>query len=152
MSELRKIIVNATTEMLDEPGEHGIYKTARFYDRLEQEVTDYFKPKGCFVILESPFAGDMERNRKYAILCLRDSLLRGESPFASHILYTEALDDLKPWERDLGITAGLEIGKCASKTVVYTDLGISRGMHYGIICAKELGRPIEYRSIKKVLR
>lgn len=43
MKDLRGIIVNATTEMLDEPGDHGIYKTARFYDRLEREVTEYFE-------------------------------------------------------------------------------------------------------------
>lgn len=39
--ELRKIIVNATSEMLDEPGEGGIYQTTRFYDRLEKEITEY---------------------------------------------------------------------------------------------------------------
>lgn len=43
MSELRKIIVNATSEMLDEPDEHGIYKTSRFYDRVEKEVTEYMQ-------------------------------------------------------------------------------------------------------------
>lgn len=51
MSELRKIIVNATSEMLDEPDEHGIYKTSRFYDRLEREVHEYF---GQPQIIESP--------------------------------------------------------------------------------------------------
>lgn len=51
MSGLRKIIVNATSEMLDEPNEHGIYKTSRFYDRLEREVTEYF---GQPQIIESP--------------------------------------------------------------------------------------------------
>lgn len=43
MSELRKIIVNATSEMLDEPDENGIYKTSRFYDRLESEVNEYIQ-------------------------------------------------------------------------------------------------------------
>ena len=31
------------------------------------------------VILESPYAGDIERNVAYARACLRDSLLRGEA-------------------------------------------------------------------------
>ncbi len=44
------------------------------------------------VILESPYGGtpeEVERNVKYARACLRDCLLRGEAPFASHLLYTQ---------------------------------------------------------------
>lgn len=52
MSELRKIIVNATSEMLDEPDENGIYKTSKFYDRLEKEITQHF---GGVVIEPSPY-------------------------------------------------------------------------------------------------
>lgn len=99
------------------------------------------------VIIESPFAGDIKTNRQYAVSALRDSLLRGEAPFASHLLYTEALDDNIPEERVIGILAGLEIGKYATKTVVYQDLGISNGMKYGIERAEQEGREIEYRSI-----
>lgn len=101
-----------------------------------------------FVILESPYAGNMAENRVYANQCLRDSLLRGEAPFASHVLYTEALDDTIPEERHIGIEAGLVIGKLAEKTVVYTDYGISKGMQYGIDRATAEGRPIEYRKIR----
>lgn len=100
-----------------------------------------------FVLLESPFAGDVDRNREYAMRSMRDSLMRGEAPFASHLLYTQMLDDTIPAERRMGIEAGLEIGKYAVATVVYTDLGISSGMQYGIENAERLNRPIEYRSI-----
>lgn len=100
------------------------------------------------VILESPFAGDVERNRAYAIEAMRDSLMRGEAPFVSHLLYTEALDDTVQSERQLGIEAGLAIGRHAVKTVVYQDLGISSGMKYGVERAESEGRPIEYRSIR----
>lgn len=100
------------------------------------------------VILESPYAGDVKANRAYAVKALRDSLLRGESPMASHILYTEALDDDSEEERTLGIEAGLAFGAVADKTVVYTDRGISRGMEYGIKRAESEGRPVEYRSLK----
>jgi len=86
----------------------------------------------------------------YAIRCLRDSLLRGEAPFASHLLYTEALDDTVAWERTLGIDAGLAIGSNAKKTVVYIDRGISKGMHYGIARARAEGRPVEYRTLRKL--
>ena len=41
-----------------------------------------------FVIIESPYAGNVEENEEYARKCLRDCLMRGEAPFASHLLYT----------------------------------------------------------------
>lgn len=104
-----------------------------------------------FVIIESPFAGEVEENVKYARQCLRDSILRGEVPFASHLLYTQegVLDDDDPYERELGISLGLEIGRVAALTAVYIDRGISGGMRYGIERAEVEGRPIEFRSIKK---
>lgn len=101
------------------------------------------------VTLESPFAGDVERNVKYARACMRDCLLKGEAPYASHLLYTQdgVLDDDIPEERALGIEAGLTIGKYFDATVVYTDHGISRGMKYGIERAEKDGRPVEYRKL-----
>lgn len=78
---------------------------------------------------------------------MRDSLLRGEAPLLSHLLYTQALDDTVEWERKLGIDAGLEVAKHAEKTVVYTDYGISRGMEYGIENANNSKRTVEYRSL-----
>lgn len=102
------------------------------------------------VLIESPFAGDVEKNIQYARACMRDSLLRGEYPFVMHLLYTQEgiLNDDIPSERKLGIESGLAWGKCASKTVVYTDLGITPGMEQGIQRAKEEGREIEYRQLK----
>lgn len=101
------------------------------------------------VILESPFAGDIETNLRYARAALKDCLKRGEAPFASHLLYTQpgVLDDFDPEERMWGIHAGFEWNKVAEASVVYTDLGISKGMEYGIKHAEECGRPIEYRTI-----
>jgi len=101
------------------------------------------------VIVESPYAGDIEANVDYARAAIRDSLSRGEAPIASHLLYTQpgVLDDLVPSERQWGIDAGLAWGIVADATVVYTDRGTSRGMEYGISAARKVGRPIEYRSI-----
>ena len=79
-------------------------------------------------IIESPYAGDVERNLEYARLCLLDSLKRGESPLCSHLLYTQVLDDTIPEERELGINAGLEWLKVAEKHVFYIDYGYSKGM------------------------
>ena len=102
------------------------------------------------VIIESPFAGKIKRNIKYARECVRDSLLKREYPIASHLLYTQKgiLDDSKPEERKLGIKAGLSWGKFAELTAVYIDFGISEGMKFGIKIAKQENRKIEYRKIK----
>jgi hypothetical protein len=102
------------------------------------------------VILESPFAGDVNSNIEYARKCVRDSVLRGESPIASHLLFTQPgiLNDDILDERNLGIEAGLAWRVVAEASVVYTDRGISTGMKYGIKAAQEQGLPIEYRSIE----
>jgi hypothetical protein len=102
------------------------------------------------VILESPFAGDEQANIDYARLCVRDSLMRGEAPIASHLLYTQPtiLDDSVPAERQHGIDAGLAWGKAANATVVYMDRGISEGMLHGIGIALACSRPVEYRLIE----
>lgn len=107
--------------------------------------------KSTLVILESPYAGNIDANILYAKSAVRDSLLRGEAPLASHLLYTQEgiLNDDIPIERDHGINAGLSWGKVAEKTVVYIDKGISRGMEYGIQKAKNEGREIEFRSLKE---
>lgn len=99
------------------------------------------------VIIESPFSGDRGKNTKYALKAMRDCFNRGEVPFASHLLYTQVLDDTIPEEREMGIEAGLVIAKRADKTVVYTDLGISPGMQQGIDRAISENRPVEYRSL-----
>lgn len=102
------------------------------------------------VILESPYAGNIEDNVGYARECVRDSLARGEAPIASHLLYTQPgiLIDADPVERAWGIDAGLAWKQVAHGSVVYTDLGISEGMEYGIKACKEAGLPVEYRTIK----
>lgn len=101
------------------------------------------------VIVESPFAGEVEKNIRYARACVRDSLLRGEAPIASHLLYTQdgILNDNIPTERQHGIDAGLAWRTVAQGSVVYTDLGISKGMEYGIKAAQSAGISVEYRTL-----
>lgn len=105
------------------------------------------------VIVESPFAApspeQRARNLAYARAALRDCLLRGEAPLASHLLYTQAgvLDDDLPEERALGIEAGLVWGELADATVVYMDFGVSTGMRMGIDRAHKAGRKVEVRFL-----
>jgi len=107
-----------------------------------------FKP---LVNLESPY-GSKDLEERLTYLCygrraLMDSLDRGEAPFASHLIYTQVLDDYNEGERELGISTGLEFYYAVAKCVVYADYGISRGMLRGIKFAVELGVPVEIRFI-----
>ncbi len=45
------------------------------------------------VIIESPYSGDIPRNLLYARLCVFDCLNRGEAPYASHLFFTQVLND-----------------------------------------------------------
>lgn len=102
-------------------------------------------------IIESPYAGDIETNIEYARKCIKDSLLRGEAPIASHLLYTQKgiLDDNIKEERQLGIDAGLEWRRVAEKHVFYTDLGISEGMKYALKYATDNKLNVEFRTLKQ---
>jgi len=99
------------------------------------------------VIVESPFAGDVERNLAYCRAAMADCLRRNEAPFASHALYTQpgVLDDQDEDQRARGILAGFSWRSCADATVVYCDRGISTGMAKGIDHARSIGSPLEYR-------
>jgi hypothetical protein len=101
------------------------------------------------VVMESPYAGDVAANLAYGRACIRDCLLREESPVASHLLYTQEgiLDDLDPVERAQGINAGHAWMHGAHAVVVYTDRGISSGMIAGINVAEFFGIPVERRTL-----
>ena len=104
------------------------------------------------VILESPFKAStlysQEEHIRYARAALRASCYLGEAPMASHLLYTQALDDDNQLERQMGIEAGLAWRFVAEATVVYQDYGISKGMEYGIKLAESIGKPVIYRSLE----
>jgi hypothetical protein len=102
------------------------------------------------VILESPYAGDIEANVRYARAALRDSLRRGEAPIASHLLYTQegVLRDEVPGERALGIEAGLAWRDAAEAAVFYVDRGMSLGMREALRQYNEDGIPVFKRRLE----
>lgn len=116
-----------------------------------------------FVIVESPFATNtitlpngtehvVEEwgNILYARACLHDCLVNhGQAPYASHLLYTQegVLDDAVPAERELGIKAGLEIGRQAELRIFYLDRGFSSGMKWALKFALEIGQDCEVRRL-----
>lgn len=101
------------------------------------------------VVIESPYAGEVADNLKYAKRAVMDCLKRGEAPYASHLFFTQdgILDDLIPEERKLGIEAGFAWAKVAKRSAFYLDRGISAGMIGGVRNAVLAGRDIVLRRL-----
>lgn len=102
------------------------------------------------VIIESPHAGDFERNVEYAQLCMHDALMRNEAPYASHLLYTQpnVLNDEVPKERQRGIEAGFAWKHMPGVlTVFYVDYGWSTGMKMALDYCQENNLPFTVRNI-----
>ncbi len=99
------------------------------------------------VMLESPYAGDVDANEDYARRCLLDSLRRGEAPLAGHLLYTQVLKDTNPTERELGLRADMAWLRRSRGIVLYTDNNVSSGMALAIKLAKSIGLPITKRKL-----
>ena len=106
-----------------------------------------------FVIIESPYAGNIERNAAYLRAALADAFRRGEVPFASHGLYTQpgVLNDQVAEERAKGIAAGFQVAAALAEAgavrAVYVDEGMSSGMRQGIAHAVQIGQRVEIRTV-----
>lgn len=89
------------------------------------------------------------RNMHYAMQCVRDSLARGEAPYASHVFFDRRglLDDANPLHREVGMRSGAAWTKRADKFAFYLDLGWSRGMQLAYREACERQVPVEVRYI-----
>jgi hypothetical protein len=90
-------------------------------------------------IIESPFAGGLDRNSIYLTRAIRHSIKEGEVPFASHGFFPLFLDDSDPEERREGINLGYEFWPFASSIAFYVDYGISPGME---IALERASRPL----------
>ena len=99
------------------------------------------------VVIESPLSGDFARNQCYARLCAIDCMRRGESPYASHLFFTQLLNDATPEDRRLGMECGFAWGAAAELCAVYVDLGISDGMRQGIVRAVDAGGHVVQRNL-----
>lgn len=118
------------------------------------------------VYICSPFSGDVNQNVLYARAAMRHCLMKGEAPYAPHLLYTQpqVLNDSMDEERKIGVKAGHaylqrsvrtkaaggeDIDPGCELVVVYYDRGISKGMMEDMAVAAEAGVPLEFRSLKK---
>lgn len=80
----------------------------------------------------------LRQNIIYARLAVLNSLARGETPFASHLLYTQVWTE-RAELRDAGIKAGSEMHHRSDTVALYTDLGVSSGMRKADAHAELLG-------------
>lgn len=101
------------------------------------------------VVIESPYAGDVDRNLLYLDFCIRDCLDRDESPYASHRMLTSALDDNDALQREAGIEAGLAWRRRADDRLFYIDLDWSRGMLAARTLYMSEGLSFEWRKLTK---
>ena len=99
------------------------------------------------VVIESPFAGNVDVNKEYARQSLLHSLNLGESPLAFHLLYTQVLDDTVPAQRNKGITLSFEWHRKADLIAFYSDLGITAGMKLAMEFALKNKIKVEKRFI-----
>jgi hypothetical protein len=92
---------------------------------------------------------DRWRNMRYAVACVRDSLARGEFPYASHVFFDRRglLDDADPNQRCSGMTAGLAWSTHATVFAFYIDKGFSSGMSAAHLAAVKAGARIEVRRL-----
>jgi hypothetical protein len=133
-------------------------------------------PSVVFCIVESPYAPftkndamlakvELARNEQYVNACMADAFARGETPFASHAIYTrkndgvKVLDDTIPDERKKGMKAGFDVAgalflasldHAASICFVrafYTDRGWTSGMADGMLDAGQRGQRTEKRFL-----
>ena len=106
------------------------------------------------VIVESPYAGDIEANVEYARAACLDCILRNENPFASHLFYPQFLNDDEENDRWTGINCGYEWGHAAAQNSVnsvliafYVDRGWSLGMEAALARYTEQGFRCEIRRL-----
>jgi len=100
------------------------------------------------IILESPFAGDVNNNVHYAKALIHKLAHQGYAPSASHLLYTQCLNDTLQFDRDLGINKGLDYAH-NKDSIIGIDRGFSTGMKYGVQRAINEGRSYRFETLSE---
>jgi hypothetical protein len=104
------------------------------------------------VFICSPFSGGPPLYRKYLLEAIRDSLSRGENPFAPHYYYTRFLDDNDLSQRNLGRVFGQQVLARCDSLVVYADHGITPGMNDDIQFAVKARKNVTVRYLRGGLK
>lgn len=104
---------------------------------------DISNVKDKIIYVASPYAGDIEKNVRYAQDACRAVLLAGAHPYAPHLYITNILRDDVPEEREQGLKTGLAFLTVCDELWVFGPR-ISKGMAGEIAEAERLGKPIRY--------
>lgn len=117
-------------------------------------IPNVLKATRRLVIIESPYSNDdltmVNRHTLYAKQCLKDSFKRGEAPFSSHILYSDALNYRVRIDKDIGLISHVSWIAVCDLVAVYVDFGLSEGMQLAVNVAKIKHKRIEYRTIGQI--
>lgn len=89
------------------------------------------------------------RNMRYAMLCVKESIARGEAPYASHVFFDRRglLDDADPSQRRVGMECGLSWSAQAAIFAFYVDRGFSSGMSAAYLVAIRSGAVVSVRRL-----
>jgi hypothetical protein len=89
----------------------------------------------------------LQRNIDYCKKAIKDCLDRNESPYASHLLLTQVLNDNIYGERKKGLEASHQWIYVADLVAFYIDHGYSEGMLRSLELCKRAGLKHEEREI-----
>ena len=101
------------------------------------------------VYICSPYAGDIEKNIRFAKAACHHAMEQDCAPVAVHLLYPQFLNDAVPSEREVGIQMGLRILASCEELWICGER-ISSGMSCEIAEAKRLGIPIQKLSSTQI--
>ena len=93
------------------------------------------------IYVASPYAGDIEKNVRFAKEASRFVMSSGHAFFAPHLLYPAILDDGVPEERALGMEMGTTVLSKCDELWAFGER-VSPGMQSEIAEAQRLGIPV----------
>lgn len=101
-------------------------------------------------------SAELDRHIDYAQQLTRQALEAGLAPITPHLYMTQCLNEDKPQERAIGMTAGLELMKSCAFVIAGVKYGISEDMkremetaaalHIPVINAAQLALELEYEQ------
>lgn len=80
------------------------------------------------ILVESPYAGDIQRNSEYARRAMLHVIEQGHTPIVPHLLYPQVLDDSDPLQRERALEMCAELREQAEEVWFFIDYGMSSGM------------------------
>lgn len=95
-----------------------------------------------WVYVCSPLRGDIDRNIKRAVEYSRFVYNKEGIPLASHIIFTQFLDDNNPDDRNAGIEMGIQLLLKCDELWAFGNK-ITEGMAVEIAAAKTLGLKVK---------